>query len=68
MAEIQFKCRHCISRAGIFALCVSYLLQCLLQTRWSLIIELELLLHSGEPGLALLESVLMTDVFLQLPV
>lgn len=49
-------------------MCVNYLLQCLLQTRWCLIIQLELLLHCGEPGLALLESVLMADVFLQLAV
>lgn len=48
--------------------CVSYLLQCFLQTRWSLIVELKLLLHCDEPGLALLESVLMVNVFLQLPV
>lgn len=47
---------------------VRYLLQCVLQTRWSLIVELQLLLHCGEPGLALLESVLMANVFLQLPV
>lgn len=54
------------SKAKLF--CVSYLFQCFLQTRWSLIVELKLLLHSGEPGLTLLESVLMANVFLKLPV
>lgn len=55
---------------GIIALqeCVSNLLEGLLQTRWSLIIELEFLLYCGEPSLALLQSVLMADVFLKLPV
>lgn len=48
--------------------CISYLFQCFLQTSWPLILELKLLLHSCEPGLTLLESVLMANVFLQLPI
>lgn len=45
-----------------------HLFQCFLQTRWSLIIQLKLLLHSDDPSFTLLESVLMADMFLQFPV
>lgn len=48
--------------------CACYLFQRFLQPGRPLIVELKLLLHSGEPGLTLLESVLMTNMLLELPI
>ena len=46
-----------------------HLLEGLLKTRGGLVlVELELLLHGGQPGLALLECVLVAHVLLELTV